>query len=182
MSKNKYEGLSGKSPKEAAEIVGDVDKLNYLAHSIREIELAILQTQGRHYHIITYPLKNVRKSSILFYDQCCEIRLTYEYDNIDDRIMRLILAHELGHLIYNLDKLRNPEVLENVAPSDEQEIYAWLFAYHLINMKSIEHENNMQQKKFVYRSGELKDSIKAILKNQKPEIYETVIKNLTPST
>jgi len=178
MSKNKYEGLSGKSPKEAAEIVGDVDKLNYLAHSIREIELAILQTQGRHYHIITYPLKNIRKSSILFYDKCCEIRLTYEYDKIDDRIMRLILAHELGHLIYNLDKLRNPEVLENVAPSDEQEIFAWQFAYYLIDKKSLEHENNIQQKKFVYKSGDLKKSITAILQNRKPEIYNAVIKSI----
>jgi len=176
MIENKYEGLSSKSPKEAADIVGEVDKLNYLAHSIREIELAILQTQGRHYHIITYPLKNIRKSSILFYDQCCEIRLTYEYDKIDDRIMRLILAHELGHLIYNLDKLKNPEILENVTPSDEQEIYAWQFAYHLINKKSSEHENNTQQKKFVYKSGDLKKSITAILQDRKSEIYNAVIK------
>ena len=176
---SKYKGLSKKSPKDAAEIVGDVDRLNYLAHSIREIELAILQTQGRHYHIITYPLKNIRKSSILFYDHCCEIRLTYEYDEIDDRIMRLILAHELGHLIYNIDKLKNPEVLENVKPSDEQEIYAWRFAYHLINKKSMVHETDMQRKKFVYKSGDLKQSIAAILENRKPEIYNAVVQSLS---
>jgi Zn-dependent peptidase ImmA (M78 family) len=177
---NKYEGLSKKSPKDAAKVVGDVDRLNYLAHSIREIELAILQTQGRHYHIITYPLKNIRKSSILFYDHCCEIRLTYEYDKIDERIMRLILAHEIGHLVYNIDKLRNPELLKNVVPSNNEEIYAWQFAYHLINEKSLEHEINIQQKKFIYQPGELKKSIAAVLKDE-TEIYDAVIKGLSTS-
>jgi len=176
----KYEGLSKKSPKDAAKIVGDVDRLNYLAHSIREIELAILQTQGRHYHIITYPLKNVKKSSILFFDHCCEIRLTYEYDKIDERIMRLILAHEIGHLVYNIDKLRNPELLKNVVPSINEEIYAWLFAYYLIGEKSLEYENNTQQKKFIYSPGELKNSIAAILRDE-PEISDAVIKSLPKS-
>jgi len=175
---NKYEGLSSKSPKDAARIVGEVDRRNYLAHSIRDIELAILQTQGRHYHIITYTSESSRKSKIIFYDQCCEIRLTCEYNDIDERRIRLVLAHELGHLIYNIDKLKNPEILENVAPSDKEEIYAWQFAYHLIDKKSFEHENNMQRKKFVYRSGELKDSITAILKDRKHEIYKAVIQSL----
>jgi len=177
---NNYEDLSKKSPRDAAKIVGEVDRLNYLAHSIREIELAILQTQGRHYHIITYPLKNIRKSSILFYDHCCEIRLTYEYDKIDERIMRLILAHEIGHLVYNIDKLRNPELLKNVVPSNDEEIYAWQFAYYLIGRKSLDHENNTQQKKFIYKSGELTKSIAAILKDE-PEISDAVIKSLSTS-
>jgi len=178
VKENKYEGLSDKSPKDAAEIVGEVDRRNYLAHSIRDIELAILQTQGRHYHIITYASKTSRKSSILFHDHGCEIRLTYEYNEIDERIMRLILAHELGHLVYNIDKLKNPEMLERELPSDEQEIYAWQFAYHLIDKKSLEHENNTQQKKFVYRSGELKNSIAAILKDRKPKICDAVLKSI----
>ena len=177
----KYENLSGKSPKEAAEIVGKVDRRNYLAHSIRDIELAILQTQGRHYHIITYTSETSRKSKITFYDQCCEIRLTCEYNEIDERRIRLILAHELGHLVCNIDKLKNPEILENVLPSDKQEIYAWQFAYHLINQKSVEHESDMQRKKFVYRAGELKQSITAILQDRKPEIYDAVLKSLTTS-
>ena len=50
---DKYKNLSTKSPKEAADIVGEVEKRNYLAHTIRDIELAILRTQGKHYHIIT---------------------------------------------------------------------------------------------------------------------------------
>jgi len=178
---NKYVGLGSKSPKEAAEIVGEVDRRNYLAHSIRDIELAILRTQRRHYHIITYTSDISRKSKIIFYDQCCEIRLTCEYNEIDERRIRLVLAHELGHLVCNIDKLKNPELLENVLPSDKQEIYAWQFAYHLINMKSSEHESNIQQKKFVYRSGELKESIDSILKDRKKEIYDAVMKGISTS-
>jgi len=87
----------------------------------------------------------------------------------------------LGHLVFNIDKLKNPEILEEELPSDEQEIYAWQFAYHLIDRKSLEHENNMQQKKFVYQPGELKASITAILKDRKPEIYDAVIKSLSAS-
>jgi len=176
---SKYAGLSGKNPKEAASIVGEVDRRNYLAHSIREIELAILQTQGRHYHIITYTSETSRKSRIIFFDQCCEIRLTCECNEIDERRIRLVLAHELGHLVCNIDKLKNPELLVNVLPSDKQEIYAWQFAYHLINMKSFEHESNIQQKKFVYHSGELKKSIDSILKGRKKEIYDAVMKGIS---
>lgn len=178
---SKYEGLRGKSPKEAAEIVGEVDRRNYLAHSIRDIEFAILRKQRMHYHIITYASETCKKSKIIFFDNCCEIRLTCECDEIDERRIRLILAHELGHLVYNIDKLKNPEMLENVVPSDKQEIYAWLFAYHLINNKSFEHENDIQRKKFIYRPGELKQSISFILKDRKPEIYNAVIQDLSAS-
>jgi hypothetical protein len=179
---DKYKNLSTKNPKEAANIVGEVEKSNYLAHTIRDIELAILRMQGKHYHIITCTSANIRKSKILFYDHCCEIWLTCDYEEINERNIRLILAHELGHVIRNINKLNNPEILENVAPSDKEEIYAWQFAYHLIDKKSFEHENNMQRKKFVYGSGELKQSIKSLLERQKPEIYNAVIKGLSTSS
>lgn len=179
---NKYVGLSGKSPKDAAEIIGEVDRRNYLAHSIRDIEFAILQTQGKPYHIITTTSENSRNSKIVFYDQHCEIKLTCGCDEKDERRIRLTLAHELGHLVYNIDKLENPKILEDIVSSDEQEIYAWLFAYHLINKKSFEHENNIQRKKFVYRPGELQQSLTAILQDRKPEIYDAVIKSLTTSS
>jgi len=51
----KFKDLKDKTPKESAEIVGKVAKDNYLAHSIRHIELAIMKTQGIRYHIFTYP-------------------------------------------------------------------------------------------------------------------------------
>jgi hypothetical protein len=175
----RYKGLSRKSPKEAASIVGEVDRRNYLAHTIRDIELAILRTQGKHYHIITCTSANSRKSKIIFFDQGCEIWLTCEHKEIDERMIRLILAHELGHLVFNIDKLENPEILENVVPSVEQEMYAWEFAYYLIDKKSVQHEGDMQRGKFVYRHGELKESIASILRSRNPEICDAVIRSLS---
>jgi hypothetical protein len=175
----RYKDLSRKSPKEAANIVGEVDRRNYLAHTIRDIELAILRTQGKHYHIITCTSPNSQKSKIIFFDRACEIRLTCEYKEIDERRLRLILAHELGHLVYNIDKLKNPEILESEEPSDEQEIYAWQFAYYLIDKKSVEHEGDMQRGRFVYRPGELKESIASVLRSRNPKICDAVIRSLS---
>ena len=175
---DKYKDLSTKSPKEAADIVGEVERRNYLAHTIRDIELAILQTQGKHYHIITCTRANSRNSDIYVYDYGCEIWLTCEYDEINERDIRLILAHELGHLVGNIDKLNNTEILRDTLHSDADEIYAWTFAYHLINKKSIEHQNDTQRKKFVYRSGELMQSIESLLEKQKSAIRDAVIKSL----
>ena len=175
----KYKDLSAKNPKEAAGIVGVVEKRNYLAHTIRDIELAILQAYGKHYHIITYTSQNSKKSKITFFDRACEIRLTCECEEIDERKIRLILAHELGHFVHNIDKLKNPEILENTVRSDEEEIYAWKFAYHLIDKKSAEHKDDMRRGKFVYSHGELKQSLTSILKDRKPEICDAVINSLS---
>ncbi|MDR1838485.1 MAG: hypothetical protein LBQ93_02715 [Treponema sp.] len=179
MTLEKYKDLSKKNPQEAAEIVGVVEKRNYLAHTIRDIELAILQAYNKHYHIITYTSLNSKKSKIIFFDRGCEIRLSFECEEMDERKIRLILAHELGHLVHNIDKLKNPEILENTARSDEEEIYAWKFAYHLIDKKSTEHKNDMHRGKFVYNHGELKESLTSILKNRKPEICDGVIRSLS---
>jgi len=177
---NKYIGLSEKSPQEAAEIVGDVDKSNYLAHTIREIEVALVLTQEKHYHILTCE-SNLRAGKIMFYEHCCEIRLPAGRDApySDDRDIRLILAHELGHVIYNFDKLKAPSTLENLKPSDEQEVYAWLFAYHLIAAKSDGHRSDIRRKKFIYEHGDLKRSLYNILKKGKRQtVYEEVSRAL----
>jgi len=178
----KFKDISTKSPKEAAEIVGVVEKRNYLAHTIRDIEYAILQKHNKHYHVVTYTSLNSKKSKIIFYDRGCEIRLTRECEEMDERKIRLILAHELGHLVYNIDKLKNPEIFEGTVRSVKEEVYAWVFAYHLIDKKSAEHKGDMGRGKFVYKHGELKDSLTSILKNLKdrePEIYDGVIRALS---
>jgi len=168
-----------KSPKETAETVGIVEKCSYLAHSIRKIEREILRKWGKHYHVITYSSTTQnKKSKILFRDQCCEIRLPSECEDIDDRRIRLTLAHELGHLIYNIDKLKIPEILENEKASDEEEQYAWEFAFYLIRMKSDEHKNNITRKKFIYDDDDLKHSLSSVLKTKKPEVYKAVAKSL----
>jgi len=179
---DKYKDIGTKSPKEAAEIVGVVEKRNYLAHTIRDIEYAILQKHSKHYRIITCTSLNTKKSKIIFFDRGCEIWLTCECEEMDERKIRLILAHELGHLVYNIDKLKNPEILEGTVRSTKEEIYAWVFAYYLIDKKSAEHKSDMGRGKFIYHHGELKDSLTSILKNlkkQEPEIYDGVISSLS---
>jgi predicted SprT family Zn-dependent metalloprotease len=176
---NKYRGLNEKSPKEAAGIVGEVEKSNYLAHTIREIELAILKLQGFHYHIITYATATQnRTAKIHFSDQCSIIRLPSECEEMDDKIIRLILAHELGHLVYNFDNLKNPEILENSEPSDQEEGFAWVFAYHLINTKSVQHNSDIRRKQFIYDIGELKRTLSNIVKKKRPEIHDDVMRDL----
>jgi len=179
MSHDKFFNLGKKSPKDAAKIVGVVDKRNYLAHSIRDIELAILRTQNKHYQIITYKSDINDFSEIYFYDNCCEIRLTNTCDQIDERILRLILAHELGHLVNNIDKLKTVATLRKIKYSNEEEISAWEFAYHLIYEKSEEYKNSIKRKQFIYTDKELKKILTSILEKNKPEILEAVKKKIS---
>jgi len=177
---NKYKELNKKTSKEAAKIVGEVEKYNYLAHSIREIEFAILKLKGKNYHIITYATTmDLKKSQIAFFDNCCIIRLPYECKEMNDQKIRLILAHELGHLIFNFEDLMNPEKLANTMASDAEEQYAWEFAFYLISMKSTEHKSNARQNKFVYEDYDLKNMLSAILKEKaKPEVYDSIVQSL----
>jgi hypothetical protein len=167
-----------KGSKKCAEMVGKVRKENYLAHSIREIEHYLLQKYSIHYHIITFQSYAVSKSKIFFWNTCCEIRLPKEDKNIDDKKIRLKLAHELGHLVYNIDNLNNPEFLENTRPTDAEEIFSWEFAFHLIHEKSVEYETSVLRKKFIYKDHELKASIAGLLTSAKPSVSAAVKKSL----
>jgi len=169
MVDNKYENLMSQSPKTAADIVGEVEKQNYFAHSIREIELAILLNQGKHYHITTYSTKTgIKKARITFHDNCCDIRLPAEHEEMDDKRIRLILAHELGHLVYNIKDLSNPEILENRPKFDGQEKFAWEFAYHLVKKKSDEYKEIIgnQMRKYSYSDNEIKRTLFALVKEK----------------
>jgi len=176
---SKYKDLNKKTPKEAAKIVGEVEKYNYLAHSIREIEFAILKLKNKHYHIITFATTmDSKKSKITFHDNCCIIRLPYERDDMPDQKIRLLLAHELGHLVFNFEDLTNPEKLVNTVTSNKEELFAWEFAFHLIHMKSEEHKNNKDLGKFIYYESDLKSMLSAMVKDKKPEIYDDIVKSL----
>jgi hypothetical protein len=109
--KEKYDRLISKVPKAAAEVVGEVEKRNYLAHSIREIEYAILQYASKNYHIITRSAEYSKKARIEFFDKGCIIWLPEGNEEMMDEEVRLVLAHELGHLVYNIGRLFNPEIL-----------------------------------------------------------------------
>jgi hypothetical protein len=181
---NKYEALSRsvseQNSKEAAKIVGVVDKNNYLAHSIREIEHALVgKPLSMHYHILTHvPEPGRRKKGCVgFFDNCCIIMLPSECEDIDEKRVRLVLAHELGHLVYNITQLKKPELFGfGRKPSEDEEVFAWEFGYHLIKFKSEDNEKEGRNK-FVYFTGELERSLASILKDQ-PEIYQRLVKSL----
>jgi len=167
----KYGDINRDDPQKAAEVVGQVEKTNYLAHTIREIEMAIHMKFGKHYHIVTYT-SNLRYAKTFFHTWGCLIRLPdglceNELGTDRDRRIRLVLAHELGHLIYNLNEIRNPAIhSEDRKIPNEEEVYAWAFAYCLIDRKSDYHRDGRQKDQFIYESGELKTSLKNILDKQ----------------
>jgi hypothetical protein len=173
----KYKELAGKAPIEAAKIVGNVEKSNYLAHAIRKIEQAI-SSLGKHYRVVTITSMTSKKSRIHFYDQCCEIWLPAECEDMDDKRIRLTLAHELGHLIFNIGSLKNPEILKNIEASNDEELFAWEFAFYLIRKKSDEHKNNLRHSKFIYDDEDLKGMLSGLVRNKKPEIYDEIAQSL----
>jgi len=176
---NKYKELNKKTAKQAAEIVGKVEKYNYLAHSIREIEFAIMKLKNKHYHVITYATTmDTKKSKITFHDNCCIIRLPYESEEMDDQKIRLVLAHELGHLMFNFEDLTSPEKLANTTATNKEELFAWEFAFYLINMKSEEHKNDIGRRKFIYDDRDLKKMLSAMVLDKKPEIHDDIVKSL----
>jgi len=167
------------SPEEEAKRIGKIEKSNYLAHSIRKIEQTIRKTLNKHYRIITHVPLAAKKAQIHFFDQCCEIHLPAECEEMRDEQIRLILAHELGHLVFNIENLKNPEILDNTEAPNDEEQYAWTFAYHLIRTKSDEHRSNYRQKNFIYEDGVLKDKFSALVKKKtKPEVYNSLVQTL----
>jgi len=175
---NKYRTLdqlvSSKNSKEAAKVVGVVEKSNYLAHTIREIEHALVgEPMSMHYHILTHVPEPGRrkKGSVCFSEKCCTILLPSECEDIDDKRIRLVLAHELGHLVYNISQLKNPELFGfGRKPPVDEEVFAWEFGYYVIKLKS--DENIVEGRtRFTYRPDELEWSLASIVKD-KPEIYK----------
>lgn|GEM_PF-4014827 len=181
MIRNRYENLSRKSSAEAADIVCKVEKRNYLAHSIREIESALSRSPYfRHYRIITHVPSTQNEDSLIFFrNNCCEIFLPSECENMNDKKIRFALGHELGHLVYNLDRLDDKDVLDNKKPSIEEEIFAWGFAYYLIKLKSKHHERFKKSTDFIYGDEELKRAISDIVKEKNEEIYDDLMRSLS---
>jgi hypothetical protein len=174
----KYAGLCSKSPKEAAKIVSVVDKSNYLAHSIREIELAILRARSKHYHIITYVASQSKVAKTTFHDICCMIRLPAASEGMKDERIRLILAHELGHVVYNIENLANPEIFGSREPLAEEELFAWEFAYNLVLYKGDAYRSDIRLQRFIFSGGDLRDMIKSLVTADNPDICADLMQSL----
>ena len=165
--------------KEAIEKFGTVKKNNYLAHTIREIESTILQKIKRPYQIQTYASLS-RNFKCDFFDRCWTIRLPDAFEQMQDGEIRIRLAHELGHIIQNMDKLDNPEFLQKKLSKEEkcaEEIEAWKFAYYLIQKKSQDYQNNTY-KDFIFKDRQLAAIIQGLVKDMDPAISEELGRTL----
>jgi len=172
----KYIGLAQKSPEEAARIVGEVDRSNYFAHTIREIQRAILQMHGKHYHVNTHISDQTRESHITFHESGCDIYLVPACQEMDERAVRLILAHELGHLVRQIDRLK--ERSGRFTPSPDEEVYAWEFAYHLVWTKSEWHRQDKERDKHIFDQTGLKTMLSAVLRDKAPDVRRRVAEAL----
>jgi len=170
---NKYEGLSLMPPSKAAAVVCIVEKRNYLAHSIREIENALSKhPYFKHYRIITSVPPNKNSGAVILYRaNACEILLPSNCEKMDDKKIRLSLGHELGHLVHNMGRLNDSEVLDNHIPSDEDEILAWEFAYHLIRLKG-EQDKARGSTAFFFSDEELKRTLRDLVMEKNSKIYD----------
>ena len=178
-----YKDIEKKTPREIADIVGEVKKNNYLAHSIRELEMAIYRRLSKNYRIFAHYKKTGSKiSSANFFDNGCQINLPNESDTMEDRDVRLVLAHELGHIVLNISNLKNPELIDKKA-SDEEEVSAWEFSYYLIKKKSDEYkkDSNNTTKRFVFSDTELRAAILSTVNERANiEVYNAVNTVLNP--
>jgi len=170
------EKAAHQSPEGVAHKFGIVERRNFFAHTIREIALAILQTQHRHYQILTIMRDEITVTKTHFRESCCEIFVAPIPEDKNESRLRLTLAHELGHLIYNLEQL--DEVTDSSKAHLEEEIWAWKFAYALAIVKSREHKTNKDIGKFVYDPRQLQAILLSHLKDKKPDVHE-VLKDST---
>jgi hypothetical protein len=123
---------------------------------------------------------------VYFAADCCEIRMPVDLEDKKGQEVRLSIAHELAHIVYNFDHLpRRSDSLArldgklrmlNEKPySTEEEIYSWKFAYHLIWEKSedfIEHDGHRVA--IVCGKPELKDNVIFLARRSSKKIGEAV--------
>lgn len=164
---------------EAAEKFGSVRKDNYLAHTIKDIERYVLTHEGKCYPILIYP-SEVRHFKCDFHKKYCAIRMPRDCDGIDVGEIRLRLAHELGHIITNMDKLGDLGRLNAPRTEEEignEEIEAWTFAFLLLRKKSQEHQSRIYDP-FIHKDTALIDIIVDLVKSFKPAVSKTLERRL----
>jgi len=161
-------------PIRAAEYFAVVENNNYLAHSIRTIESEFIRMGGVPYRIFTHVNPRIRGAITVFLKACCVINLPQVGE---ERKIRLELGHELGHIVFRFDDLIHACETKGGMASDDEEAFAWAFAYTLIMNKSDQHKDNKQIEKFIYSEGELKKELLETIRD-KPQYVINKIKNI----
>jgi len=164
--------------KERAEYFGVWDDSNFLAHTIRRMELELIREERLPYHILTVVALQDDNAKILFSNAYCLIYLPSKHTGRDERSIRLALGHELGHLVLRFKELRDSTTLDNRKLSDEEELFAWKFAYHLIDMKSDQHDDDIKRRRYIYPNSVLKNAISNIVKEKNPGIHGKIAEYL----
>jgi Zn-dependent peptidase ImmA (M78 family) len=101
-----------------------------------------------------------------------------ECEEMGDKTVRLTLAHELGHLIYNFDLLEKIDWLNTSKTSNEEEEFSWEFAYYLISEKSRAYASPSAYSRFHYGDQELKKAVRSLLNKKPKPVRDAVIKTL----
>jgi len=158
-----------KDPVGDARRFAKINRHNYLAHTIREMEHDIHARKRLSYHI-TVKMTDMRNcaSTVFFYKHGCTIFLPSNPDDMGDEDVRLIMAHELGHISHNIDNIESLRG-NNVSPTDDEEYYAWLFAYGLLHAKSNSYEDGVGTDEYIYRGDELHKLLMRNVIRQKPD-------------
>jgi hypothetical protein len=82
-----------------------------------------------------------------------------------------MLAHELGHISYNLNGIELQSGY-NVSPSDDEEFYAWTFAYSMLDAKSHDYKGGVGTDEYIYRFDELNRLLMRNIKRQQPDRHD----------
>jgi hypothetical protein len=109
---------------------------------------------------------------MFYYTAGCDIVLLDDGDRVSDKDLRILLAHELGHIAYNIS---NIETLTgwSYSSSEEEELYAWKFAYFLLRRRNNDHKDGVG-KDYIFPDGRLEQSIVRVVKSGRPDLYEPV--------
>jgi len=158
-----------KDPINDARRLAEIKRYNYLAHTIREIEHEIHYAKRSSYHI-TVKMTGMRNcaSVVFFYKRGCTIYLPCECEDMKDEDVRLVMAHEIGHISYDIDKLELKSGF-NESPSDDEEYYAWIFAYGLLDAKSDGYKEGVGKDEYIFHFDDLEKLLMSNVKRQQPD-------------
>ncbi len=163
-------------PQEFAQKFGNVHRQNYLAHTIRELEIHIIREHGKDYHIATIPSPRLGDDArVHFSARGCQIVFPYG-ESYDDKHSRAILAHELGHIVYNISKLFSLTELNKKQrrASPEEEIFSWEFAFHLLKIKSNYYSSCHNAQSFIYTDTNLSAIIIGLVDKHAPHVKDSL--------
>jgi hypothetical protein len=162
-------------PEDLAKFFGSIEEAdNYLAHSIRKIEKFFFEDKLKRKHAYPIQIQEIARDNytVEFCERGCVIRIFI--DGIKPQVIRLRLAHELGHIVYDYyDKNSHKRNSSRDRTSLKEEFFCWVFAYNLIKTKSDEYKNVNGFSNFRYNDSELAKSILVFAeKADNADIYE----------